>query len=446
MPPRKKLQPMVPTPPPLQVSAPVAVKTESNIALGTLMICCIALLGAFGASIFAGVAGITNPYYTCSETAEKANNFDLASVMLINATNFSKYYGDFSKVKYFDVYTKSKAQCVKGTSNVGYTDSCLVDTCAGTTCTAKTIASCKPTDNNCRLQEAFIMTSTDLGTATRYWQQTSATTRSTFSQWQYKCPLGCSNGACVKPPVCTDSDIDSNTGESDPFMMGMTTGINSLGQYGSAIDSCVGTSTLIENFCLNGVTTSTSIRCAYGCISGACSTWNIYPIITTASLPSANLMNGSLIIAKFNITAVNGGISWRRMNLKYSFVHSSNKPLSGCAISGSLGNIASAINIGPADISIDLPAEQVIAKSNTNTYTIKCNIDGIIGAGDTLSTKIDGSFASEPSHTYIGLINQGENRFIWSDRSSVSHSMNSNDWFGSSQVDYLPSNAWVLSK
>ncbi|MFA6526675.1 MAG: C1 family peptidase [Candidatus Buchananbacteria bacterium] len=138
-------------------------------------------------------------YWTCSDAAETANNFVLSS--LVDPTSFKKYNGDIAKVKYFDTFTKSKAQCVKGSSNLGYADYCMVDVCSGTACTPTTVASCKTTDKNCRLQEAFLLDSANFSAAaTKFWMQTGPTTKSMFSNWQYKCPNGCSNGACIKTP------------------------------------------------------------------------------------------------------------------------------------------------------------------------------------------------------------------------------------------------------
>jgi len=58
---KNPVMPMASLPPqPLQVMAPVAVKTENKLALGVLMICCVALLGTFGASIMAGLSSSLN--------------------------------------------------------------------------------------------------------------------------------------------------------------------------------------------------------------------------------------------------------------------------------------------------------------------------------------------------------------------------------------------------
>lgn len=261
----------LPTPPPLQVAVPVATRTENSIALGTLMICAVALLAVFGTSMMAGIVGITSAtsYWTCQDSPESANNFILSS--LVNSASFKTYNGDINKVKFFDVYTRGVASCVKGTSKVTSVDKCIKDVCVGSTCTPTAVASCTPQDKNCQLQESFILTSTDLGTATKYWMQTSATTRSNFNSWKYNCPNGCSNGACVKPPVCTDSDVDSNTGQSSNFIQGTTIGITyGSSTIGSKTDMCNG-AILTEYSCAgNGQVGASQITCDNGCENGAC--------------------------------------------------------------------------------------------------------------------------------------------------------------------------------
>lgn len=91
------------------IESAVATETKSGIAFGVLVVCALALIAAFGASIMAGIVGITrNSSVTAVfESSESANNFDPAVVPYYDL--FKKNYGDISGVMFFDVYSKSRA-------------------------------------------------------------------------------------------------------------------------------------------------------------------------------------------------------------------------------------------------------------------------------------------------------------------------------------------------
>ena len=101
-----EIRPELPLP---SIEAAVATETKSGIAFGVLVVCALALIAAFGASIMAGIVGITrNSSVTAVfESSESANNFDPAVVPYYDL--FKKNYGDISGVMFFDVYSKSRA-------------------------------------------------------------------------------------------------------------------------------------------------------------------------------------------------------------------------------------------------------------------------------------------------------------------------------------------------
>ncbi|OQA35518.1 MAG: hypothetical protein BWY53_00793 [Parcubacteria group bacterium ADurb.Bin326] len=165
---------------------------------------------------------------------------------------------------FFDVYSKSRA--TYGSSY--YEDKCLIDICSGNTCANTPVESCSPGDRNCRLQEGFVF----------YPPQSTSTPR--VANWLYPCPNGCSAGACVKTPVCTDSDLSSNetfpypSGSSHPFIKGMTKGMLN-GAITTVYDYCSSStrSTLIEFYCNSGNVAKTEILCKNGCTDGACNAY-----------------------------------------------------------------------------------------------------------------------------------------------------------------------------
>ena len=132
----------------------------------------------------ASVVALPGSAYVCSESNEIANNVDPATIS--NYSSFVRNNGDLSRVKYFDIYKKSTAKCTKYLSS-SYTDVCLVDVCTGTACKQTPVTSCLPTEKNCHLQEAFIKNATS--------------TSPKISNWYYRCPNGCSDGACQNVSV-----------------------------------------------------------------------------------------------------------------------------------------------------------------------------------------------------------------------------------------------------
>ena len=114
----------------------------------------------------------------CRETSETANNVATSTIPYYSTLLSSQKITDIAQLTYFDIYTKSTAQCVSGSNRTAYDDQCFIDVCTGTSCQSTKKDSCTPLDKNCRLQEGFI------------------TPNNTVSNWRYKCPNGCTNGAC----------------------------------------------------------------------------------------------------------------------------------------------------------------------------------------------------------------------------------------------------------
>jgi len=257
----------------------------------------------------------------------------------------------------------------------------------------------------------------------------------------------CSNGRCTK---CADSDFGSTTVPyGDPYIKGVTTGFMN-GTVTSTSDFCNMNSTnrLTEFYCSNNQVSSMLMTCANGCNNGACLRTKSFPIITTSPLPDNLLANNKVsTIAKFDISAVNGDIYWRRINLNYLFSNTSTV-LSNCLLIEDVDRIVSTtIQMKNRNISIDLSSEQEIIKSNKKSYSINCFISGMVGSGDTMQNQINGFSSSVISPTtYSNLIKTGETMFIWSDHSALNHNLTSSDWFGSKILvgQSLPSGYWFL--
>lgn len=247
------------------IESAVATETQNGIALGVLTICALALLAVFGFSIMAGIVAVsTASSPICSDSLESKNDLVISNIPYYDL--FVKNVGTLLQIKHFDIYNKSKAICKTTSGSSSYEDKCLIDICTGNTCANTAVASCVAGDRNCRLQEGFI---------------TYVTSTPKVGNWIYKCPNGCNNGACIKTPVCTDSDLSSSqtfpyvSGNSDPFLKGVTTGladpmVSSTGGTVSMTDSCYSANELSEFYCSSGKVVSTGITCNNGCFNGAC--------------------------------------------------------------------------------------------------------------------------------------------------------------------------------
>jgi hypothetical protein len=105
-----------------------------------------------------------------------------------------------------------------------------------------------------------------MGGANTLYEGNCATNGSIIVQ-SYTCPNGCSNGACMNTPSCTDSDggINENiTGTVSEYYP-------QTGYTYNSTDFCSTNSTLNEFYCGGGdVASSANITCNVRCISGRC--------------------------------------------------------------------------------------------------------------------------------------------------------------------------------
>jgi hypothetical protein len=547
----------------------VDVSLESKVVPAMAIIASVAMLMAFGSIIAAAAVNMSSmnnppiPFEASQCTDGDKSNVTLDPAQIYPLAGFASAYGSSTAVKNFDPFTASKAVCRDSAKYVGYIDQCYKDNYGPLGYIGSVaVASCAPTDKRCRVRDGFAYPMASTTTAPAKWA---------ISSWNYLCKNGCIAGACLKDPapVCTDSDIDSNTGQSNPFMAGSVTGLlngvvtttldycesatilheYSCGGAGQIMqtsiqctDNCIGAvsvggkcykSTVSvplypaaptiketkpnnppkctdsdggkdyyasgtittndpagsgsmkemclvqkpgntylsvvtggsagscsplegncyveESFCDNSRTFGYNYDmkfCPKGCSKGACNLTKANPIITFLPLVNTTLTLGTIEIAKFSVTANNGDVAWKKVNLAY-YLGNTSTTISNCTLKNKYGaTIASTISIIKPNISIVLSTEELIARENTATYSVSCNIGGSTrtGMGDMLVSQIYGSWATTTeATTYAKLVTLKENRFIWSDLSEASHSVNTNDWFGTYNMT-VPTEAWVLNR
>ena len=266
-------------PRPVQLATPTLVRTENQIVLATLMICCVVLLGAFGTSMAAGIinlSGQNNPpilfdWSQCTDGDSAAVTLDYSQIY--PSAGFVAAYGtSTNNLIKFDPFTASTARCQDATKYVALKDQCYIDIYGSLGYVGSSaVASCAPTDKRCRVMDRFAYPVVSSSGAV-----ITSSTKYAVGGWNYLCKNGCVSGACVKNPipVCFDSDLSSTTfpyisGTSDPYVKGTTVGFMN-GVSVNVQDSCFDANQLTEYYCSNGQVLSTGIACANGSASGSC--------------------------------------------------------------------------------------------------------------------------------------------------------------------------------
>lgn len=221
--------------------ADVQTRTRADVSvgllLGTIAICGVIMLGSFGTSMAAGISQILNPtkinIYATDATGTqiksggtlKAYPFTfVASVINSNTKNYA-YKWELSQNNKVIQTTNDKN---------GPSDSLIMDLKPGN-------YSFKVTVEPQTLLFRRVLSATE----------------------NFKFTI-------ANNIVCTDSDMDSNTGKSDPFMQGYTTGIIGR-QMGSKQDVCKNAKVLTEYSCgRNATVVDNQVACANDCENGAC--------------------------------------------------------------------------------------------------------------------------------------------------------------------------------
>jgi len=108
----------------------------------------------------------------------------------------------------------------------------------------------------------------------------------------------------------------------------------------------------------------------------------------------------------------------------------------------STGTLASTTNA--TSVVVVIASEEVITKDTTQTYYLKANVTGVSTVGESISTYIldDASYADPSAYVTASTTKN----FIWTDRSELSHSQITNDWFNGYLVNTLDSTTHTLSK
>jgi hypothetical protein len=220
------------------------------------MICCVALLAAFGTSVASGIIKVAamapgSPCVGSESNETRSSSYDTALVYYYStwvSSLKSSYGATTSTIKYFDIYNKSTASCKGVGAGYSNTDTCVIkksfspatstDSCAG---------------SYCYLKEYYVT-----------WQNLNNPIGSAF----YKCPLGCSNGACTKPATTTPSCIDE--GKSIPVIANPPLCCSGLTKIKPKTPNIIGSDGICTAKCGNGVCdtlTESNYNCSKDCLA-----------------------------------------------------------------------------------------------------------------------------------------------------------------------------------
>lgn len=173
------------------------------------------------------------------------------------------------------------------------------------------------------------------------------------------------------------------------------------------------------------------------------------PTIANVTLPATVLTNGTMSIAKVQITADAGGtVAWRKITFSVATtsVTATNFRIYDAANESTIltGSSAVAAADGNGRVTFTLTSDQEI--STSKTYVVKADITGADATGDSISTSIPalGSLPTAPN-TYA-VIAGAAGSFIWSDESVIGHSDTTPDWTNDFLVKNLPTDSQTLTK
>jgi hypothetical protein len=193
------------------------------------------------------------------------------------------------------------------------------------------------------------------------------------------------------------------------------------------------------------------------------------PTITNVSLPSTVLSAGTKTLSKVQISAdAAGQITWKKLvwtvaktaattigaTTTLSVVDSSGNTIAGTFATSTNAVAAGLDTFGASTggtISFVADAEQSITSSET--YSLKSTaVAGTMVAGQSISISIATAGTNAVGNFYTTVAG-GANAavvpqtpsFVWSDRSALSHSETTADWFNDYKVKNLPTDSQTLS-
>ncbi len=183
-----------------------------------------------------------------------------------------------------------------------------------------------------------------------------------------------------------------------------------------------------------------------------------------------DLVAGTKVLAKFNVTSNGGTIAWKQVLLDVTksadptiasvtlwdvtggantqvtsvFVFqnetTSNSPTT-CDADDTVCELLVTVNTN-ADDNVE---EQV---SGTKTYEVRGTIGGSLSTGESVSTSIESNLAHVSAAVYTGVDNDttvDDATFVWSDTSAQSHDTGTTDWVNENLVKVLPTSTWTMT-
>jgi hypothetical protein len=230
-----------------------------------------------------------------------------------------------------------------------------------------------------------------------------------------------------------------------------------------------------------GSTTLTAITSAAADVSGNdVVIRKSQPKVEFVALPDTILTNGTRVIAKFKVTAVDGDVDIKHLGFTASMSDALNT-LAGLTLREVGQSNIAATNVDPSgatadpgnlDITFDAGSSQNISSGTSKTYELRATV-ALAAAGDTISVVMDTDTAvvtgevdtplaaAQQIDDIDDILNVGNDldgdaafEFIWSDVSAIPHSdavdtttdtddaAASNDWTNGRYVD-LPTDSWT---
>lgn len=176
--------------------------------------------------------------------------------------------------------------------------------------------------------------------------------------------------------------------------------------------------------------------------------YKAYPIINAMSQSSSDdrLTAGDLALLKFSVIPNGGAISWNKMVVSVTKT-AANIIADGIRlVDSSSGQTIATLAAGDSDcedntlsnctINLVLPIEEQI--STSKTYELRGSISGTLVSSSYITAQVLRSSLSHSAPAPYASVAGTSSNFIWSDDSSLSHSLTTSDWNNDNLINTLP--------
>lgn len=166
------------------------------------------------------------------------------------------------------------------------------------------------------------------------------------------------------------------------------------------------------------------------------------PLVTAVALPNTALVGGEQTISKFTVQGQGSSIGLKKIKFTITdpaalTITSSSYKIyeDGVDLGLAAGQFVEADTSTGKTMVLTFPTEKLIG-TTAKTYELKATLGGTIASGDSFVTQITAPSANAAPLDFANVAAAAT--FVWSDRTSSSHSATTSDWMNDNLVKNLP--------